>query len=206
MSKSVRLFATAFFACALILGCARESQTVKLYESASRPTEKYARLLVVNISSDSDFRAEIENQIVDRLGQEEVPGIASHDKINGSNGVPLEEIYRVSAAVQADGVLITRVASIQTEVNQEPGREQVIRTCRGGNLVDAFLYDEEVLREPDTVSVAHSVVMVTSLYDAATRERMWTIQSSCFDKASISEAALDEADAIVRQLLSDDMI
>ena len=97
-------------------------------------------------------------------------------------------------------------------VHLEPWLQRMHDLCatfevgRGGDLVDLFLYDHEFIREPDSVKVAHTVTVVTNLYDVASRDRVWTIQSTCFDKASMEDVLLDEAIAIVRQLQIDELI
>ena len=50
------------------------------------------------------------------------------------------------------------------------------------------------------------MTVVTNLYDVASRDRVWTIQSTCFEKASMEVVLLDEAIAIVRQLRIDELI
>jgi hypothetical protein len=41
---------------------------------------------------------------------------------------------------------------------------------------------------------------VSNLYEAGSGTRLWTIQSTCFDKAHLDSVMRDEARAIVRQL------
>ncbi|MEQ9563152.1 MAG: hypothetical protein RLN69_11570, partial [Woeseiaceae bacterium] len=82
----------------------------------------------------------------------------------------------------------------------------VTSECRGGNPVDFFLYDRDELREPDSVSIAHEVTMLTNLYEAGTGKRIWTIQSTCFDKADFDAVLRQEAAAIVRQLRRDGLV
>jgi hypothetical protein len=108
-----------------------------------------------------------------------------------------------SAALILGMSLLAAACAPQTEIVK---LEEILSECRGGDPVDYFLYDHRVLREPDSVHLAHTVVVVTSLYDRSTGNRIWTIQSTCFRKAELSEALVDEAKAIVRQLRFDRLI
>lgn len=56
------------------------------------------------------------------------------------------------------------------------------------------------------MKVAHTVVAVSNLYDASNGKRLWTIQSTCFEKASMDEVLQEEAKAIVRQLQIDNLV
>ena len=54
--------------------------------------------------------------------------------------------------------------------------------------------------------MAYAVIAITSLYDARSRDRVWTIQSTCFEKTSMSDTLLEEANATVKQLGIDELI
>lgn len=199
----VGLLALVFFVAG---GCARQTEVVKLYDDPERETNTYQRLLVVDISSNRDQQQEFENEIVDRLMRERVEAIASHTMLDASEGLRQDEIRRVSAEIGADAILVTHIASVDTKVALEEGREDIKWTCRGGDPVDYFLYEHEVVREPDSVKLAQTVIVISNLYDAGSQQRVWTIQSTCFEKATISEALLEEAIAIARQLRIDRLI
>ena len=116
------------------------------------------------------------------------------------------DLDRVSENVAADAILVTHVASLDTEVDVQKGRTDVVSECRGGDPLDYFLYDHRTITEPDSVRIAHTVTVISNLYDARTRERLWTIQSTCFDKSTMPEVMSEEAIAIVRQLKIDGLI
>ena len=116
------------------------------------------------------------------------------------------DLDRAAAEVSADAILMTHVVSLDTTVDIDEGRTDVLSECRGGNPLDYFLYDRELIAEPDSVRFAHTVTVVSNLYDAHTRERLWTIQSTCFEKSTMAEVVREEADAIVRQLQIDGLI
>ena len=186
--------------------CATQTEVVKLYDSPTRTDQTYKRLFVVDVTRTQDQLVDFEKEISARLQQENVSGIPSYTLIESGAGVLQDDIYRASEEVGADGILVAHIASVDTTMDVEEGRDEMKFECRGGNPVDYFLYDHEVLSAPDSIKLAHTVVVVTNLYDAASRERVWTIQSTCFEKASMKEVLLDEANAIVRQLVIDKLI
>ena len=188
-------------------GCAQQpTETIKLFDDLAAVDKPYERLLIVDVSSDPAMQERFEHEMVRGLSGAGVDAVASHPKLGGSDGILQDDIDKLSDEVGADGILITHIASIDTSMDMEEGREDILSTCRGGNPVDFFLYDREVLVEPDSIKVAHTVVVITNLYDAASRKRVWSIQSTCFEKASIDEVLLDETKAIVRQLGIDKLI
>lgn len=187
-------------------GCAPQTEVVKLYEDPTHASKTYKRLLVVNVSSNQNQQQQFENEIVLRLRKEQVDAVPSYTHLDASEGILQDDINRVGEEVGADGLLVTHIASVDTSVDRVKGREDIESTCRGGDPLDFFLYDHKVIREPDSVKVAHTVVVITSLYDADSHDRIWTIQSTCFEKTSLADTLLEEANAIVKQLGIDELI
>ena len=206
MQSFVRMLGLLAIVATTSSGCAPQTEVVKLYDDPAQPTKTYKRLLVVDVSSDRSQQQEFEDEIVLRLRREQVDAIPSHIHLDASNGLLQDDINRVGETVGADGILMTHIASVDTSADIEEGRNEVESVCRGGDPLDYFLYDHEVIQEPDTVKLAHTIIVITSLYDAGSQNRVWTIQSTCFEKASMSGALLDEANAIVRQLRIDQLI
>lgn len=207
MRTLIRVLVVAGMTVVIASACvSQQTETLKLYEDLSRAPTAYQRMLVVDVSSDREMQIRFENEITSGLRRAGVEAIPSHQSLDASNGILQDDINRLSDETGADSILITHIASLATTVEFEEGREEVLSTCRGGSPVDYFLYDREILAEPDSIKVAHTVVVITNLYDSGTRERVWTIQSTCFEKESIADVLLDEADAIVRQLRIDKLI
>lgn len=206
MRSIARISGLVYAAAFVICGCAPQTEVVKLYENSTRAAQSYERLLVVDLSSEHNQQQQFEDEIASQLRQERVEAVPSYTRLDASKGLRQDDINRLSEEVGADGILVTHIASVDTSVDMEKGREDLKSTCRRGDPVDYFLYDHEVLRQPDSVKVAHTVIVITNLYDARSHDRIWTIQSTCFKKASVAETLLDEAEAIVRQLRIDELI
>ncbi|MBT8084160.1 MAG: hypothetical protein KJO19_08300 [Woeseia sp.] len=190
----------------LLAACAPQTEVVKLYESAAASGKQFDRILVVTIAADADTRRRSETLISEKLRGDRVTAVPAYTETGNKPTLLQQEINDAAQRSAADAILITHFVSVDTEANVEEGRVDVIPECRGGDPADYFLYDYEMLKEPDTVRLALTVVAVTSLYDAETSERVWTVQSTCFKKASMDEVLLDEAIAISRQLRIDRLI
>ena len=206
MRNVVRMLGLISIAAVFAASCAPQTETVKLYDDPARAAKTYKRLLVVAVSSDHRHQRQFESEIVQRLRQVQVDAIPSYTDLDASSGLLQSDIDRVGQAAGADGILVTHVASVDTSISMLEGRADIESTCRGGDPVDYFLYDHKIVREPDSVKVAHTVVVITNMYDAGSRNRVWTIQSTCFEKTSMSDVLVEEANAIVRQLRIDQLI
>lgn len=187
-------------------GCASQARVEKLYEAPDAGRAPYERLLVVGIAGDAAQRQDIEELIVGRLAGDDVAAVASFTRLGTATVVRQEAIDEAARASGSDGILIAHLVSASTTPEYRKERVDVRSECRGGSPVDLFLYDYKELREPASVSFAHEVTMVTNLYDARTGDRIWTIQSTCFEKAAFDAVLQREAEAIVRQLRRDGLV
>ena len=206
MRNRVPLLVVFALVLALSFGCASRTEVIKIYDDVAGLEKAYKRLLVVNVSSDPNRQQLFEDEIVSQLQRKNVDGATVYKKLKFAGGVRPEEITRLGNEVGADAILVTRVVSVDAGVEVKEGRTDIQSTCRRGNLADYFLYDHDVIREPDSLKAAYEVIVISSLYDVATRKRVWAIQSTCFEKSSMSVALLEEARVIVQQLRVDELI
>lgn len=205
--KSARTFSPIVaLAVFLMAGCVPQTEVIKLYDNPDSIGQKYERILVVSVASDTGARRRLEELISGHLNTASIDAVAGYTETGLKTEMLQEEIDLAAKNANADAILITHIVSVDTRVDLAPGRTDVLSECRAGDPVDYFLYDYRELKEPDSVKVAHTVVAVTNLYDASNGERLWTIQSTCFEKASMDEVLQEEAKAIVRQLQIDNLV
>ena len=190
----------------VIAACVQQTEVIKLYDNSARAGQKYERLLVISIIGDTGTRRRLEELITGHLEAANVTAIAGYTETGLKTTILQDEIDAAARSANADAILITHIVSVDTRLDIDTGRTDIISECRGGDPVDYFLYDHRELKEPDTVKIAHTVVAVSNLYDASDGERLWTIQSTCFEKASMDEVLREEAEAIVRQLQLDKLV
>ncbi len=187
-------------------GCATPTEVVKLHHDKSQPGTPYDKLLVVAIAMDEDGRRRLEDLLTDDIGSRGTTAVPSYGITGLTASVLQEQIDEAAAEVSADGILVTHIVSVDQEVEFTEGRTELKFECRGGDPADYFLYDHEELKLPDDIKVAHTMVTVTNLYSADDGSRIWTIQSTCFDKSSMDDVLREEATAIARQLRQDRLI
>ena len=189
-----------------LVACSTQTEVVKMYEDAAVGDTRYEHVLIVSVASDVGQRRRLEELITGHLGDAGVAATAAHTRIGLTPTILQDDIDSAARELSADAILITHIVSVETSARRVEGRVDLVSECRGGDPVDYFLYDHREIKEPDSVRFAHTVVAVTNLYDVDTGRRMWTIQSTCFEKASMDEVLREEATAIVRQLQVDALI
>ncbi len=189
-----------------IAACIPQTEVIKLYDNSARAGQKYERLLVISVAGDTGTRRRLEELITTHLEAANIEAVAGYTVTGLKTGMLQDEIDAAAQNANADAILITHIVSVDRRLDIDPGRTDILTECRGGDPVDYFLYDYGELKEPDAVKVAHTVVAVTNLYDSRDGERLWTIQSTCFEKASMDKVLQEEAKAIVKQLQIDKLV
>ena len=190
----------------LIAGCAQQTEVVKLYDNTAAQDRQYEKFFVVGLAGDSDTRRRLEDLITGQLRAAGAGAVPGYTETGPQTTLLQDEINEAARRSGSDAILVTHIVSVDTTADKQTGRVDILSECRGGDPADYFLYDYDELKEPDTVRLAHTVVAVTNLYDAGAGERVWSIQSTCFDKATMPEVFLEEAEAIARQLVTDNLI
>lgn len=189
-----------------LTACAQQTEVVKLYESEDASNRNFSRLLVVDESTNVNDRERFEEMLVEAVAAENTEAITSHSVVGFDVAVTDDVLRRAITESDADAVLITQIASVDMAISTREGRVNVEPTCRKGDFYDPFLYDYPETKEPDSISVTQTVVVIASLYDAMDDERLWTIQSTCFDKRSSMAFMADQSTTIAAQLKRDGLL
>jgi len=190
----------------VLCACATPTEIVKLHHDRSQPGAPYEKLLVVGIATTADERRRLEDLLSSELKAQGTAAVAGWSLTGASQSVLQADIDNAAIEAAADAILVTHIVSVDQQVELQEGRTEVLLECRGGDPADYFLYDSVELKLPDDVSVAHTVAAVSNLYLAGSGERIWTIQSTCFEKSGMDEVLQEEAVAIARQLRRDGLI
>ena len=64
----------------------------------------------------------------------------------------------------------------------------------------------EEFTEPENVTVSSNVVLITELYDASAEKKVWSVESSSFDRESIAQIVDGAAESIVNALRRDSLV
>ncbi len=201
----VRLLVASVFALAVV-ACAPQTEVIKLHDETSSVADGFSNFLVVAVASDADSRREFEDLISARIRDAGGNALSAHTRTGPKTTLLQEEIDSAARDTGADAILVTHIVSVDTQAETREGRTDVLAECRGGDPADYFLYDYEELKVPDDVRIALTVVAITNVYEATSGSRLWTIQSTCFEKATMGEVFYEEAEAIARQLRIDKLI
>ncbi len=135
-------------------------------------TGKVDNILIIGVSSRSTRRRVFEDRFVDVLAENEVKAIPSYTLITSTLKLSRETVVKAIEGKDLDAVLVTRIAGIkQQDTYQRPKEKSEDMTL--------FTYYDNALEQTSDGYYAQFNVFTleTNLYDAASTELIWSMQS-----------------------------
>ncbi len=198
---------------AILFACSTTTTTVrKIYENPDFDGAPFSQFLIVGISENRDSRRHYETMMVSALADHGIKAVASTRVMKP--GVPMDQ-HTVAAAAKesgSDAVLVARLKSAQTEAQIVKGPTSVKIQPNSGNPINfsdydyepmQFRYNYETMQNPDSLEIERTVVVATDVYEVASGEKVWGVESTTFDKKGMHQLIDSESSAVVRQLKRD---
>jgi hypothetical protein len=136
----------------------------------------FGKLLVVGLGATEGGRAAFESALVARLDAQGVVGVASHDVIVEMQDVSQARLRRLARQEGYDAVLVTRLLDVRKETLYEPPVY--------GDFYGYWGHYGGYVSEPGYAIETTTVVMETSLFDAATGKVVYSAESQTFQPRS----------------------
>jgi hypothetical protein len=187
-----------------LAGCAPSQTRVEnTYQNPLLADRAYAKVLVVGVTENADRRRTFENDVVRSFADMEVGAVSALTQLGSAQALNREVLAAAARDTGSDAVLITRLVDSQARAEVEEGRATASAERRNDvALADFFRYDYVEYRDPMTVTTVLTVVVASDLYDVATETRVWSAQSTAFEKNSVDAAIEEVAEAVTQSLRS----
>jgi hypothetical protein len=205
----VTLFVGAALAATLALGaCASTGdRVVKVFEDRAAFAGPYTRILVVGAHAEAATRRTFEDSVVRALAALGTEGRSSLVVMDASENIDRESVIAAVRETGADAVLVTRVVDIEAKTEIEQGQTQAELARRSDvPLADFFRYEYVESADAMTVTTVRTVILDTDVYDAASEKKVWSVESTSFDKQTAYGVIDGVARTISAELARDGLI
>jgi hypothetical protein len=200
--------ALAATAAVTLSACASSGDRIaKVYEDEAALNSPYTRILVVGAHAETGTRRTFEDSVVRALASLGAEARSSLAAMDETASIDRESIVAAVRETGADAVLVTRVVDIESRSEVEQGQTQAELARRNDvPLADFFRY--EYIESPDamTVTTVRTVILDTDVYDAASEKKVWSVESTSFDKQTAYGVIDGVARAISAELARDGLI
>lgn len=193
---------------ATVAACAgKTSQTYvdRVARAKELPNAPYKRVLIVGTAVRAAAAREFEEVLAKELTNDHTYAFGYHRA--ASRADVQEDVVRSLAELQnADAILVvtSRLVNAEREVTKE--HTDVEAKVKGGGLVDFFRYDYKEYTTPPSADYRVNIQVQTDMFDTATDQRIYTVESRTEFAQTTSEIILGEARELAKRLRKDNLV
>lgn len=193
---------------ATVVACAgKTSQTYvdRVARAKELPNAPYKRVLIVGTAARASSAREFEEVLAKELTNDHTYAFGYHRA--ASRADVKEDVVRSLAELQsADAILVvtSRLVNAEREVAEE--RTDVQARVKGGNLVDFFRYDYKEYTSPPSADYRVNIQVHSDMFDVASEERVYTVESRTDFAETTSEIILGEARELAKRMRKDKLV
>jgi hypothetical protein len=187
------------------------SQVADAQKAPPPPDAPYKNVLVIFLADSFDSRRYLETEIVKKLAEQGTKAVRSTSMMNTKVPMTKETFVAMVDEIDADAVLVTQLADLQTTgkvVDMNPQSTYNIRPTWYFNVWSVELTEYVA---PPAVNYEHKLSLATQLYSVQAKDVIWAMESNsnikeAFDKGPDYSIYVKEAAAIVKELRRSEMI
>jgi len=185
----------------LLTSCATApipSTIIQTLHDTSITRAPFTNVLVISVAGDFESRSLFERQVVAHLAAADGQASAYFTVIGRRPQFTRTVMETAINARSFDSILFVRQKGQERE-DLAPGRPV-------GAALDLFNYDYPELNGGASIEQAAAITFVTELYSVAERQKIWSIDSLSFDKATAVDLINEQAAMISQAIIKDDLI
>jgi hypothetical protein len=194
---------------ALLAGCSTQpvarTNVDRVLKAPSVPNAPYSNLVLVGVAPSREIAREMEQGVGEELSRR---GVTVHSFVKESTATEAsaEAVDALVRATEADGVLMITGRLAGADLTKRQGAVEGEARTIGGNLVNFFRYDYEEYTEPTYADVTLDITLVALLFDAASNERVHSVESSTTNGETAYQIITAQGKAIAERMKKDGMI
>jgi len=197
--------ATAAALAAACTGPTAHTHVDRVARAKELPNAPYKRVLIVGTAARASSAREFEEILAKELGNDHTYAFGYHRA--ASRADVTEEVVRSLAEMQnADAILVVTARLVNAEREVSGERTDVQAQVKGGGLVDYFRYDYKEYTTPPSTDYRVNVQVQTDMFDVASEDRIYTVESRTDFGETTSEIILSEAKELAKRLRKDKLV
>lgn len=208
-TKNVLLLAMATF----LVACATPQQVTRSWVSPDFDKNKnYQNIFLAVLTEDEAARQLVEKELAARLTNINVKAIKSSEVLPANfeyGKVDKERIAQAVASSNADGIFTIALLDVKTE--ERYIAPQYFDSGFGGmsfysDFGAYYSYRTPVIYSPGYYSTSKTYILESNLYDAETKDLLWTVQSKAFNPTNFTKFIEGYSKVMSEQLKSDGLL
>ena len=209
MMKNLALIVVANMAVLTLVACETSpvaTTTVdRVLMSPDIENAPYSNILIVGAMPTRDNDRLVEEGLTQELRARKIEA-HSFVKESAAKRPSEDDVYALVIQEEVDAVIVVTARFAGAELRKRDEQVDVQAQARRGGLLDFFRYDYKEVTQRGYEDVSLSVRLVSDFYDARTRKRIYSLESSTAHGQTSYEIVKAESKAIVTRLRKDGLI
>jgi hypothetical protein len=206
--------------CLLALAACKTTTTnfSQSYRNPGYEETVFKKMLVIGVAQDAPGRKAFEDALASAIANEGGTAAPSYTILPDDEQISEDQLHAVIESEGVDGVLITRLLSIDKTTENYTAPKQYnnpqTRYYPGGSaygygyggFYGFYGTTYAAVHEPGYFDTSTTLKLETNLYSVATNELVWTGQSETIDPDSIEDARASVTQAVAKKLKAERLI
>ena len=191
-----------------VAGCQKTTTTIPLsWRNPTYEAGSFRKLFVIGVGENDARRRSFEDRLARALALEGAAAQASWGHLPQSTQLTEEQIRGAIEGGDFDGVLITRLLSVdQSEEYVPPSTHAVPTSYYGSGYYGYYGTSYEVVHTPGCYKTNTTFRLETNLYSVATGDLVWSGQSATINPESLSDVIDSMTAAVAKKLKAEKLI
>lgn len=194
----------------LIAACAGSPPPETEVDRVARATDlaaaPYKRVMIVGVMPRGSTAREFEEELAESLSNDHTYAFG-YRRAAQRGSVDEDTVRRLVADRRADAVIVITEQIVDTDVKvtgeHAAGMDADVI---GGGLFDFFRYDYQEYITPSETDLTFKVRMVTELYDVASEQKVYVVESTTDHAETSIDVISSETKSLTRRLRKDKMV
>jgi hypothetical protein len=180
-------------------------------EADAESAGPYKNILVIFLSESFDIRRYVETEIVKKIEEGGSKAVRSTSMMNTKVPVSRETFLAMVEEIDADAVLVTQLADLQTKGTVVDMNPQATYNFRPTWYYNVWSVELTEYVAPQAMNYDTKLALATQLYSVEAKKAVWAMESesdihTAFDQGPDYSVFVKEADTIVKALRKSKMI
>ncbi len=190
----------------VLSACSTTSVTTSTFDGPKYSGPAFSKALIIGVADNYSDRAEFERALASELRSGKAEATPIHTVVERNTEINRETLETLIAKHGFDSVLITQVVNREAAPQLKEGSSETKVVRKGGSVIDLFRYDYEEINEPDQLTLAVDIIIMSELFSAATSSGVWAVESDIPEHNSTRALIADAVDAVAGAVRKDRLI
>jgi hypothetical protein len=184
----------------VLFSCSTSTQLVSVWEDENYREEPFRQLLVIGLAKTESVRRAFEDHFSSQLGKRGTEAVSSAKILPMGQLIDKETIKKALEGSNLDGVIISRVVSIDDQKEIVQGQAQIVKQTYYDHFNQHYVTVYQQEQTPATVNEKKVISIETSLFSVKSEKLVYSAATETFDPVDAEDVIKSLSKLIIKDL------